>query len=92
MNHINSQTRRFFIQHKIFGFCKEFKLLWCVCVCSPDLEVRSVGPEHIAVKRFAHFIYRRLPPASSVITKRAVLTGRGTRKVINTPIHHLCCF
>ena len=47
----------------------------CVCVCSPDLEVCSVGPEHVTVQRFPHFVYRRLPPASGVVTERTVLTG-----------------
>lgn len=45
-------------------------------IYSPHLEVCSIGPKHIAVKRFAHFIYGRFPPASGVITKRTVLTGR----------------
>lgn len=44
--------------------------------CDSDLEVHGVGSKHVAVKRFAHFVDGRLPPASGVITKRTVLRKR----------------
>lgn len=64
------------------SFCKEptwtpVCVLWIVC--SPHLEVCRIGPEHVTIKRLAHFIYWRFPPASGMITKRTVLTGRKTR-------------
>lgn len=62
-----------------YSFCKEPCSHGCVSLCGPDLEVCSIGPKHVTVKRFAHFIYWRLPPASGVITKRTVLQGGGTR-------------
>lgn len=45
-------------------------------VCSPHLEVYSIGPKDISVKRFAHFIYWWFPPASSMITECTILTDR----------------
>lgn len=38
-----------------------------------NLEVHGVGPKHVAVKRFAHLVDGRLPPAPGVITEGAVL-------------------
>lgn len=53
-------------------------------MCVSDLEVHGVGSEHVAVKRFAHFVDGRLPPASGVITKRTVLRRKERKDGMQT--------
>lgn len=67
----------FTLQHEIVPI----NLSVCfLSVSTSDLEISRVGPEHVTIKRFAHFVDRRLPPAPRVITKCTVLTSRGRKR------------
>ena len=58
----------------------------CACVCETErqtqteraesnLELSSVGSEHVAVKGLARLVHRGLAPSPSVVAKRAALRG-----------------